>query len=156
MEEKIFDIDRLEIAAERLFNEAPRRLDSSVQIDRGDHRFEQIRQQRLFPPPARLFLPHSQVNHLSHAVRLRFFRQTVGTHQIGLDLRERPFVELGKTLKKHVADDEAENGIAEELERLVIADILLPGLVGVRLVGEAAREEIAAAEGVSDALLEYG
>ena len=57
-------------------------------------------------------------------------------------------------MEEEVADDEAEHGVAEELERLVVADVLLLRLVRVRLVRQRAREKVAPREAVADALLE--
>ena len=57
-------------------------------------------------------------------------------------------------VEEQVADDEAEDGVAEELEGLVVADVALLRLVRVRLVGERAAQQVAAAEGVADALFE--
>jgi len=58
-------------------------------------------------------------------------------------------------VEEDVADDEAEYGVAEELESLVVADVAVLGLVRVRLVSEGAGEELSALEVVADAALEF-
>jgi hypothetical protein len=58
--------------------------------------------------------------------------------------------------EKEIADHEAQNGVAEELEGLVVADVVVAGFVGVGLVRDGACEEVTSLERVSDASLELG
>src|ERR1043165_4608899 len=156
VEEEVVGVDALDVVAERSLDERARGLDAGVEIDRRDHRFEEVRQQRVLLPPARLLLADAEVDDLAHAVVARLGGEAGGAHEIRLDLRERPFIDRGKAMEEQVADDEAEDGVAEELERLVVADVALLRLVRVRLVRQRAREELAPREAVADALLETG
>ena len=99
-------------------------------------------------------LADAEVDHLAHAVRARLRGQARRAHEVRFDLRERSLVLRREAMEEEVADDEAEHGVAEELERLVVADVLLLRLVRVRLVRQRAREKVAPREAVADALLE--
>ena len=58
-------------------------------------------------------------------------------------------------MKQDVADDEAEHGVAEELEGLIVADVAGFRLVLVRLVGECAGQKLPALKVIADALFEF-
>src|ERR1043165_9351360 len=154
VEEEIVGVDALDVVAEGALDQRARRLDAGVEVDRRDHGLEEIRQERILLPPARLLFADAEVDHLAHAVLARLRSEARGADQVRLDLRERPFVELREALEEQIADDEAEHGVAEKLERLVVADVAVLGLVRERLVRERAREELAPREAVADARLE--
>ncbi len=59
-------------------------------------------------------------------------------------------------MEKQIADHKSENGVAEKFEGLVVADIVLARLMGVRLVRECTREQVAAMKLIPDALFECG
>ena len=63
-------------------------------------------------------------------------------------------MEVRELAEQHVGDDEAEHGIAEELERLVVEHAAARVLVRARLVRQRVLEEAAVAEAVVDPLLE--
>ena len=85
-----------------------------------------------------------------------FFGKARGADEIRLHLRQRAFVELGEVAEEHVADHEAEHGVAEELEGLVVTRVLAPRFVRVRLVSDGSCEQVAPLKGVADAPLEFG
>jgi hypothetical protein len=155
LKEQIVFVDCFEIALERCLDEMSRRLDTAIKIDGGDHRFEDVGEQRFFLAPAGLLFSNAEVDGVPHAVVLRFHGQAGRADEIRLDLGKRALVESRETLKKQIADDESENGVAEELEGLVILDAVLPRLVRIRFVGESASEEIAAPEAVTQTLFEF-
>ena len=76
--------------------------------------------------------------------------------QVRLDLGERPLLKVGERAVDQLADDEAEHRVAEELQPLVVRRGGLPPLVGVGLVRERPRQELAIAELVPQDLLEVG
>src|SRR5687767_3195258 len=154
LEEQILFVDRLDVLSERGFDHLARRIDSAVEIDRGDHRFEEIREQRVLPASARLLFADAEEDDLPHPVMRGLLRQARRADQIRLHLREGSFVERRKMAEEQIADDEAEHRIAEEFEGFVVADLEILRLVRVGLVGQRAPQQIAARECVPDALLE--
>src|SRR5712691_2185605 len=154
LEEKILRVDRIDIVSEGPFDQGASGIDSAVEIHSGDHRLEEIGQERFLVSPARLLLADAEVDDFSHAVVAPLCREAARAHQIRLHLREGPFVQRWKTPEQEVAHDESENGVAEKLEGLIVQDVVLPRLVRIGLVGECSREEIAALKLVPDALFE--
>ena len=75
-------------------------------------------------------------------------------HQRGLDLRLLSLVAVRKLVEQQVRDDEPEDGVAQELERLVVADAPADVLVGARRVGHRVLEQAAVAEAVADRQLQ--
>ena len=61
---------------------------------------------------------------------------------------------LRKLAEQQVGDDEAEHGVAQKLERLVVADAAADVLVGARRVRHRVLEQSAIAEAVADRLLQ--
>lgn len=59
-------------------------------------------------------------------------------------------------MKEKVADDEPENGVAEEFEGLVVTNGVVPGLVRIRLMGQRPRQKLAPAELMAESFLEFG
>ena len=85
LKEKIVLVDRREVAHERPLDEFSGRLNAAVEIDAGDHRFEDIRQKRFLFSSARFLLAHTEVNDLAHPVVARFRRKAAGADQIRFD-----------------------------------------------------------------------
>ena len=71
-----------------------------------------------------------------------------------LHLRLLPFVEVRELAEQHFGDDEAEHGVAEELERLVVDDAAAGILLRARLVRQRVLQQAAIAEPVAEAPLE--
>src|SRR5207237_8746025 len=87
VKKQILDIDRLQIPDEGALDELSSRIDPPIEIDGGNHRLEQIGQQRLLPPSARFLLAHAEKDDLAHAVGAGFRGQAAGADEISLDLR---------------------------------------------------------------------
>src|SRR6185503_17741649 len=81
-------------------------------------------------------------------------RQRGGRDQRRLQLRLLPLVVLRELAEEHGRDDEAENGVAEELHRLVVEDAAAGVLVDARAVGQRMLEHAAVLEEVADPALE--
>src|SRR5262245_41423105 len=78
-------------------------------------------------------------------------RQRLRRHDGGFDLRLLPFG-VGRILvEERTGDDEPENRIPQELERLVISDAARRVLRGARLVRERVLEQPAITEAIGDA-----
>ena len=71
---------------------------------------------------------------------------------MGLDLGERPFLQVRKGPVDHLPDDEAEDRVAEELQPLVVGRPDLAILVGEGLVGQRPLEQIEVAKRVARAI----
>ncbi len=70
-----------------------------------------------------------------------------------LDLRLLPFVDLGTLLEQRVGDDEAQHGVAEELERLVVGHAARDVFVRARPVRQRVFEQAAIAEAIAQPAL---
>ena len=92
---------------------------SVVEIHGGDHRLERVGEDRLLGAPAgRVFtLAEQQVR--AEVDLLRDLGEHARVHDAGAHLGELAFGQVGKVLEHVVRDDEAEHGVAEELEALV-------------------------------------
>src|SRR5450755_2518784 len=104
-----------------MLDEAPHRLDSAIEVDRGQHRFEEIREERVLLPSARLFFANTEIQHLAHTVIASLRGQARSADEVRLHLRQGPFVQFGETAEEKIADDETEDSVAEKLEGLVVA-----------------------------------
>ena len=81
-------------------------------------------------------------------------RQRRGRDDRRLGLRLLPLVVLRKIAEQHVGDDESEQRVAEELERLVVDDAAAHVLVRARGVRHRVLEQPAVAEAIADRLLQ--
>ena len=66
----------------------------------------------------------------------------------------RPFVPFGVALVEEVCDDETQDGVTEELERLVVVPLPREGFMGAARVGERSVEEGKVGEAMTEARLE--
>src|SRR6185369_14781392 len=80
--------------------------------------------------------------------------ETGGADEVGLHLRQRSLVELGEVVEEEIADDEAEDGVAQELEGLVVASRFDLRFVRIRLVRQRPRQKVATLKRIADTLLE--
>src|SRR6185295_6179762 len=74
----------------------------------------------------------------------------------GLDLGERALLEIRERSIDQLADHEAEYGVSQELQPLIVGRAKLPILVREGLVRERPLEQIEVAERVAELLLEGG
>src|SRR5438309_962650 len=107
--------------------ERRRRVESAVDIERGDQRLVGIRKQRLLEAAAALLFAAPEEQMLAEVEPLRVARQRLRRHDRRLDLRLLPLVVSGKLPEQHVGDDEPEDCVAEKFERLVV--VYAPGQV---------------------------
>ncbi len=122
MEEEILFVDRVEIGGERAHDESARGVDAAIEIDAGDHRFEEVREQRFLFSPACFLFADTEEDDVAHVELARLVGETRRADEERLHLRERTFVEGRKAGEQQIADDEAEHGVAEEFERLVMTN----------------------------------
>ena len=135
-------------------DERARLLDAAIQVDRRDQRLVAVGQQRLLAAAAGLLLAAPEQQVIAERQPLGLPRQRRRRHERRLDLRLLPLVELGKRVEQDVGDDEAEDRVAEELERLVVDHAAADVLVGARGVRHRVLEQAAIAEPVVDRLLQ--
>ena len=84
------------------------------------------------------------------------FRQRRRRDEHRLDLRLLPLGGLRERAAQRVGDHQAEHGVAEKLERLVVDDAAARILVRLRLVRERVLEQPAIAKAIAEARLERG
>ncbi len=107
-------------------------LEPRGQVGRPDDRLHGVGQDGWLLAPAGELLAASEQKVLAHAEALRHLGQRHGVHHRLADLGERAFVEVGVHPVHVIGDDDAENGVTEELEALVggVAGVLgAPGAV---------------------------
>ena len=129
-------------------------IESAVEIDRRDQRFAGVGQQRLLAAAAGLLFAAAENHVLAEPELLRHFRERRGRDQVGLDLRLLPFVVGRERAEQRFGDDQAEHGVAEELQRLVVGHAAAGILVRLRLVRQRVLEQPAILEAIADARFE--
>src|SRR5262249_56853180 len=107
-----------------------RLLDPTVEVHRSDERLVTVGEQRLLAAATGLLLASAEQQLISKIEALRLPRQSRRRDERCLRLRFLAFVELVEFVKQQVRDDEAEDGIAQELQRLVVAHAAAHVLVG--------------------------
>ena len=88
----------------------------------GDQRFVAVCDQGLLEAPAGLLLAAAEDQKLAQPELLAETRQRGGGHQRGLQLGLVSLFVLRKPPEEQVGDDEAEDRVAEELQRLIVDD----------------------------------
>ena len=129
-------------------------LDAAVEIDRRDERLEAVGENRVLLPAAGLLFsaPEQHV-----AAEIDFFgqpRERRRRDDAGLHLRLVALAVGREPREQQIGDDEAEHGVAEELERLVVDDAAGGVLVRARSVRQRVLEQAEVAELVVDAFFE--
>ena len=140
----------LQLAAQEGFG----RFEPAVQIDGGDQRLVAVGQQRLLEAAAGLLLAAAQDQMLAEPELLGMPRQRLRRDDGGLDLRLLAFVVVRVLMEQRVGHDQAEHGVAEKLERLVVGHAARRILGRARLVRQRVLEQAAIAEPVVDARLQ--
>ena len=123
-------------------------LDAAVEIDCRNERLVAVRQQRLLLASARLFLTLAEQQVVAEGQPLRLTGERRRGHERRLHPGFLPLVELGKLAEEQVGHDEAQDGVAEELERLVVDHAAAGILVGPRRMGHRVLEQPAVPEPV--------
>jgi hypothetical protein len=155
-EQQVPLVDADDLVGEGALDHLARGVDAAVEEDRRDDRLEQVGEQRVLLPPSGLLLADTQEDGIPHLEQARSRRQARRADQVGAHLRERSLVELREVAEEQVADDEPEHGIAQELERLVVPDGGVLGLVRVRLVRQCPAEQVGPLEAVAEPFFECG
>ena len=137
-------------------DELRRGLEPGVEIDGRDDRLAGVGEQRRLATPAGLLLAAAEQQVLAETERLAQARQPPGRDQRGADLRLRAFVQVGILAVERFGDDQADDGVAEELERLVVGDAAGDVLVRARSMRQGVLEQVAIGEAMADAALERG
>jgi hypothetical protein len=88
-------------------------------VDDAEHGLEGVGEDRRLLPPAGAVLALAEQQRLTEPELDGHLRQGGGRHDRRPDLGERPFGQLGVGAEQVVGDDDAEHGVAEELEPLV-------------------------------------
>src|SRR5712691_2151260 len=117
---EVADVDASDVAGEDAADEGSGGWQAPVQVDRSDDRLQSIGEQRqlLSASRPRFARSHSQI--AADMERPSLLRERRRRNQMSLDLRERTFLQIGKGAKNQLSDEEAENGVPEELEPLVV------------------------------------
>src|SRR5512135_819660 len=125
-----------------LQDQLPRFLQARIQVYGCHYRFQSIYQQGSLAAPPALFLAPAQGQVVAQVQFAGYPHQVPPAYQVGAQLREVPFLEFRITAVELFAGYEAQHGIAQELELLVIYDftaragflLARPGTVGQRPV----------------------
>jgi len=128
--------------------ELPRLLEAAVEIDRRDHRLEDVGEERV----RELASVRDALADLERVIEpepLRLRREGVRGDDHRLDLGQLPLGEIIEEVEEELGHHEAEDGVPEELHPLVagVVDRLDRG------VGERLQEMVGILEGVADPLL---
>ena len=136
-------------------HESPRRLQSRVQIDGGQNRFQRVHQKRGLVAAAAFFLAPSQVQIVSQLQFLGHADQVLFAHQVGSQLGEFSFAKAGKAIEQFFGGDKSEDGIAHKLQLFVVADARASGglqrfqFAGLGAVGQGLLQQFGTRELVS-------
>ena len=139
----------LDEASQLAHDERARLFDAAVEVQRGDERLAPVGQQRLLSAPSRLLLAAAEQQMVAEAQPLGHARERRRRDQNGLHLRLLALVVLGELAEQQIGHDEAEHGVAEELERFVVHDAAARVLVGARRMRHRVLEQAAVAEPVA-------
>ena len=115
-------------------------LEPAVEVHGGDDRLHRVGEDRRLGASARRVLALAEAQRRAEVELLRDLGERLRAHHRGAQLGQLALGQLRVLLVGEVGDDEAEHGVAEELEALVrLLDALLRA---VRAVGERAVEEV--------------
>ena len=140
--------------AEQPLDHGERRVEAAVEVDGGDERLAGVGEHRGLAPPARLLFAAAEEEPLAEAELAGDLGQAELVDDAGAGLGQLALVALGRRVHEQVPDDEVEDGVAEELEPLVVGPAPRGVLVEVRLVRQRALEAGAIAEDVAEAAFE--
>src|SRR5262245_51626011 len=140
----------LQVARELVAHEAMRLLDPAVKVERGDHGLVGVGPERLLLAASAALLAAAQQQELGQPQLAGALRQALRRHQQRPRLALGALVALGLAPVQQVRDHEAEHRIAQELERLVVAQLARGVLVGAAGVRERAVEQADVLEAVAE------
>ena len=116
-----------------------------VEVIGADDRLQAVGQDGLLRPAAGVLLALADEDEVVHAQAAGDLREARLADDEALDPRQLPFRLVREGFVEVLGDDEAEHGVAEELQPLVVLPVLAR-LVGERAVGERLVEELQPSE----------
>ena len=126
----------------------------AIKIERPHHGFEGITQVGVSLPPPCLLFPATQPQHLTDSYLPGKPRQRLGAHQGYSQARHPPLVKVGVVVVDPGTSDKVEHRVAQELEALIVANLVLRVFVDVGGMRESAQEKARVAKMIPNALLE--
>ena len=135
------------ISPNRLCTSDARGLEAAVEERRADQRLERVGEDRGAQRAAAARLAFAEAKQLRQAELERGAVQAVLADEVGAHARQVAFVGVAEAIEQQARDDEAEHGVAEKFEPLVV--------VGAEAaMGQRALQEAGIGEAVADALLQ--
>ena len=128
-------------------HERARRLQAAVEEGRADQRLERVGQDRRAQGAAAARLALAEAERLGQAELERGAIEAVFADEVGANARQVALVGVAEAVEQQARDDQAEDGVAEEFEALVVVG-------AVAAMGERSFQERRVGEAVTDALLE--
>ena len=132
-------------------DEAARGFNAAIEIERGHDGFNAVGEQSVFfAASAALFSAAEE--HVRAEVEARgYLTEMFAADQLGAQTSERPFVQLGIATAEILSDEEADDGVAEKFELLIVGAGIIgsgcfrfsePLLIGKGAVSERAGEQL--------------
>src|SRR5207249_11699183 len=125
----------------RSLHERGRGRESALDVARAHDGFVEARRESRATAATRLLLAPSKSRTFRKAESPTDFRKRRRRHERGAKRRELAFRRVGETSIELFADDEIDDGIAEELEPLEIGGVLLRMLMEIRAVRQRVLEQ---------------
>lgn len=138
-----------------MYDEEANRLDAAIQVNGSNQSFQGIGEKGLFSPSSAHFLAAPQEQVGAQIETQRDLMKVGGAHQVRLPFRESSFGISRVARDQLFADQEAENGIAQKFELLVVGRPLFRlFLMNARLVRERPLQQAAILEMMTENSLE--
>src|SRR4051812_27666641 len=125
---------------------------TAVEVDRGDHRFHRVGEDRSLGAPARGVLSLAELQARAQLDLTRKLGQHFGIDHRSTHLRELTLLEAGVGVEHVIRHDNAEHRVAEELEPLV--GMVFGMLRAPRPMGQRLREQVRVDEGPTEQIFE--
>ena len=114
------DLGRLDHLAEQAVHEVARRRQPAVEEGRADQRLERVGEDRRAQRATATRLTFAETERLGQAELKRRPVQAVLANEVGANAGQIAFVGIAETVEQQAGDDQAQDGITEELEALVV------------------------------------
>jgi len=141
------EIRGLDDLSEQPLHQAACRVEAAVLERRADQRLERVGEDRCALRAAAARLAFAEPQQLGQSELKRHPVQAVFADEVGADAGQIAFVGAAEALEQQARDDEAQDGIAEEFEALVVVG-------AVASVGQGPVQQTGVRETVADALLQ--
>lgn len=106
-------------------DEPGRGREATVAVKRGDHRFERVGENGRIAAPAGFLLALRQPEKSAEVDAARHIGERIAIDQRGVAAGKVSFILTRKALGQEIGDDETENPIAEKLESLECAGVMV-------------------------------